>query len=104
LLQAASLPSNKRVGSPTVSDKSSSYRKLVKIQQRAAFTVLKKHNKDILSSLAEKLEKELGKEEELKPESKLNDKLILRINYIKTALREKEKQEKSDQEQKSTSR
>lgn len=70
--------------------KQSSYGKHGYIQDMAGFAVLQKHNKTVLSSLAEKLEKELRKEDALGPDSERNDRLEYMIICIRGALQEKE--------------
>jgi hypothetical protein len=80
--------------------KQSSYGKLENIQEMAAYVVLQKHNKAVLSSLAQKLDKELRENKQaLEPDRERNDKLEYMVLCINGALQEKAKRDKATQAQ-----
>ena len=80
--------------------KQSSYGKLEYIKSKAAFAVLQKYDKTVLSSLVEKFEKELGKNEQaLEPDSERNYHIRCIISYIGAALQEKARRDKASQAQ-----
>jgi hypothetical protein len=82
-----------------------SYGTLEYIKYRAAFAVLQECDRAFLSSLAEKLEKELAEEEASTPAgvvSERNVRLRSNISCIKAALKEKTRYENLRQKQKSS--
>ena len=77
-----------------------SYGTLEYAQYMAGFAVLQKHNKTVLSSLAEKFEKELWKNEQaLEPERERNYSIRCMISCIIAALQEKARLDKTNQTQ-----